>query len=95
VYIFGRRYEDEVAKKVKRGSRSFRAASSTLPYSKRNFQLFGIAALTLIVGYWALAQPPVDGFLTLTLAPILLVLSYCVLIPVAIIYTDRSGAKKE
>ncbi|MCG8607170.1 hypothetical protein MJD09_19575 [bacterium] len=84
-----------MAKKVKRGSRSFRGASSTLPYAKRNFQLFGIAVLTLIVGYWALAQPPVDGFLTLTLAPILLVIGYCVLIPLAIIYADRSKSQEK
>jgi len=58
--------------------------------TKRNYQLFGLASIVVLAGYWALAQPPVDGFLTLTLAPILLVIGYCVLIPLAIIISDKS-----
>jgi uncharacterized RDD family membrane protein YckC len=65
-----------------------------LPFSKNNYLLFGIALAILAVGYWALAQPPVDGFLTLTVAPILLVISYCVLIPVAIIWSHKSKPKE-
>ncbi|MDD5088574.1 MAG: hypothetical protein PHI18_07245 [bacterium] len=44
----------------------------------------------LIVGYICLAQPPVDGFLSMTLAPILLVLSLCVAFPYAIMARERS-----
>ena len=52
--------------------------------SEQNYLLFGLAAVLLIVGYWALSQQPVDGFVSLTLAPILLVMGYCVVIPLAI-----------
>ncbi len=62
-------------------------------FTKANYYFFGLSALVLLVGYWALAQPPVDGFLSLTLAPILLVVGYCVLIPVAIIYTHKGRAR--
>lgn len=65
--------------------------SASLPYSSLNYLLFGVAVLTLLIGYWALAQPPVDGFLTMTVAPILLVLGYCVLIPLAIILTGKKN----
>ena len=71
----------------KRGRQSRNAGSSRIAFTKRNYQLFGLAILVLLIGYWALAQAPVNGFLTLTLAPILLVIGYCVLIPFAIIYT--------
>ncbi len=64
----------------------------SLPFSERNFLLFGVAMLVLIIGYWALAQRPVDGFLTMTLAPILLVLGYCVLIPMAILFAGKRKA---
>jgi uncharacterized membrane protein HdeD (DUF308 family) len=66
-----------------------------LPYSRSNYLLFGIAILTLVMGYWALAQPPVDGALTMTVAPILLVIGYCVLIPLAIMLKSRKKEQSE
>jgi len=76
-------------KKVKRKS-GRKLKDSGVPFTKLNYQLFGIASFLILVGYWALAQYPVDGFLTLTLAPILLVVSYCVLIPLAIISGNKN-----
>lgn len=70
-------------------------SKSAIPYSKRNYQLFAVAILILFIGYWALAQKPVDGFLTLSLAPILLVIGYCVLIPLAILYSAKSKSKEQ
>ena len=60
------------AKKVKRQS-GRKLKESGVPFTKLNYQLFGIASFLILIGYWALAQLPVDGFLTLTFAPILLV----------------------
>ena len=59
-------------------------------YSKRNYQLFGLAFFIIFIGYYALKQGPVDGVLTMTVAPILLVLGYCVVIPLAIIYSAKN-----
>ncbi len=75
-------------KKVKRKS-GRKLKESGVPLTKRNYQLFGIASLIILAGYWALAQHPVDGFLTLTLAPLFLVIGYCVLIPLAIIVGNK------
>jgi len=58
------------------------------PYGRKNYIVFGAALVVIILGYIALGQPPVDGFLSLTLAPILLVVGYCVLIPLALILKD-------
>ena len=57
--------------------------------SKHNFILFGVAALVIMTGYWALSQKPVDGFLTLTVAPVLLVIGYCIIIPYAIMKSPK------
>ena len=76
-------------KNVKRQS-GRKLKDSGLPFTKLNYQLFGIASFLILVGYLALAQPPVDGFLTLTFAPILLVVGYCVLIPLAIISGNKN-----
>jgi len=62
-----------------------------LPFTRVNYLLFGLGVLLIILGYVALAQPPVDGFLTLTIAPILLVTGYCVVIPLAILYQSKSN----
>ncbi len=79
------------AKKVKRQS-GRKLNESSIPFSKLNYQLFGTAFFLILVGYWALAQLPVDGFLTLTFAPILLVLGYCVVIPLAIMIGGKNTA---
>lgn len=55
--------------------------------------LFGAGLAVIALGYILLSIPPAEGFFSLTLAPILLVLGYCVLIPMAILVKDRSKAK--
>ena len=62
-----------------------------LSLDSRNYLIAGIGILVIIVGYIFLAQPPVDSFWSLTLAPILLVLGYCVIVPVAILYRERQS----
>ncbi|MCY4353098.1 MAG: hypothetical protein OXC45_08330 [Gemmatimonadetes bacterium] len=56
-----------------------------LPYSKRNMWLFALGLAAIALGYVFLSLPPVDGFMSLTLAPLLLVLGYCVLLPIAVL----------
>ena len=50
-----------------------------LPFGRRNYILFGIAALIIVAGYVALARG------SITLAPILLLVGYLVVIPWAIL----------
>lgn len=78
-------------KKAKR-SKGRRPQKSGAPFTKLNYQLFGLATLVILVGYGALAQGPVDGSLTMTVAPILLVIGYCVLVPLAILKRDKTKA---
>lgn len=72
-----------------------RTKVSQIAFTKSNYRLFGASIVVLLIGYLALSQGPVDGFLSLTLAPIILVLGYCVLIPIAIMYSDRNGKPKK
>lgn len=53
--------------------------SAELPFGRKNYILFGIGALVIVVGYIALAGG------SITLAPILLLLGYLVVIPWAIL----------
>ena len=68
-----------MAKKVKKKEKE----RFEWPFGPRNYLIFGIGILVIIVGYISLAAG------SITLAPILLVLGYCVLIPVSIIISGR------
>ena len=56
-----------------------------LPYSERNIWIFVLGLVTIVLGYIFLSLPPVDGFMSLTLAPLLLVIGYCILVPIALL----------
>ena len=61
-----------------------------LPFTKRNYQILGLGILSIVLGYLALSQSPWNGTMPLVVAPILLVLGYCVVIPLGILYRDKS-----
>jgi hypothetical protein len=63
-------------------------------FSKANFYLFGFSAVLLAVGYFLLGQGPVDSSLSKSVAPIILVLAYCGLIPFAMLYGYGAGGGK-
>ena len=56
-------------------------ARRDLPFTNRNWIILGGGVAVIAAGYGLLSIPPADGFLSLTMAPILLVLGYCVVIP--------------
>lgn len=67
----------------------------SLPFTKSNYQILGVGLLFIILGYVALAQPPWDSAMALDVEPVLLVLGYCVLIPVGILFRKKpSGETK-
>jgi hypothetical protein len=49
--------------------------------------------LCIVLGYIALAQEPWDGTMPLVVAPILLVLGYCVLIPIGILFRRHTSTE--
>ena len=67
-------------------------ARSELPFTRKNWILFAVGVGTIALGYLLLRIPPADGFLSLTAAPILLVLGYCVIVPAAILAREADAA---
>ena len=59
-------------------------------FTRLNWILFAVASGVILIGYILLNQSPAEGFFSLTAAPLLLVLGYCVLIPVAILLGSPS-----
>lgn len=71
-----------------------------LPLDARNFRIIGIGIVVIVAGYLAMLEGSVEGTLPLVVAPILLVVGYCVIIPVGILYrksmfTRTSGTGPE
>ena len=58
-------------------------------FGRKNYILFGIALAVIILGYISLSQG------SITLAPILLIIGYCVLIPIAIMLKVPTASTTE
>ena len=56
-----------------------------LPFTAGNYILFGSSLILLIVGYWLMSIGPHDSFYSLTLAPIIVMGSYTIVLPLAIL----------
>jgi len=61
--------------------------SESLGFGRLNYILMAVGLVIIIIGYIALATG------SITLAPILLVLGYCVILPTAILINDRFKKK--
>lgn len=60
-----------------------------LPLTVRNYQILGLALVCILLGYVALSQEPWDGTLPLVVAPLLLFVGYCILVPFGILYRKK------
>jgi hypothetical protein len=81
---------DQKAKPVKKtetSRTSGKKISESLGFGRINYYLMAIGLVFIVIGYFALASG------SITLAPILLVLGYCVILPAAILIKDRWSNK--
>ena len=72
-------------KQIKKAKRD-----DVLPFERENYIILGIGLVVIVLGYIALAGNTVEGFFQLTIAPVLLVLGYCVIIPIGIMYRKKA-----
>ena len=78
-------------KKKKKEQRKL-SSSAPFPFERKNYQYFLIGLVLLVIGYIFMMQGPADSFWSRTLAPVILVVSYCIIFPIAIL---SKGARKE
>lgn len=83
-----------MAKVKEKRAKKYVKIARALPFGRKNYLIFGVGILLIIIGYIFLAQGPADSFLSLSVAPVFLVIGYCVVIPISILYRDRSEAPK-
>ncbi|MBC8214661.1 MAG: DUF3098 domain-containing protein [Candidatus Marinimicrobia bacterium] len=58
-------------------------------FTKVNYLLFGIGILTIIIGYIVMITGETTSFQSVKLAPVILVVGYCVIIPTSILYKSK------
>jgi hypothetical protein len=64
-------------------------------FSSINYKLFAVSFVLLVIGYICLGQGPVTNHLSWSVAPVILVGVYCVLLPIAIIIKGKDKAEKK
>ncbi len=84
-----------MAKSVKTRKSSQPADKFHISLTKKNYAIIGTGIALIILGYIFMSENSVDGFMPTVIAPILLVLGYCVVIPFGILYKDKSEGQNE
>ncbi|MBL7192161.1 hypothetical protein ISS30_10760 [bacterium] len=77
--------------KKKQTGKKKQVQQTGLPFSGRNYIWMGAGLAVILLGYISLAQGPVNSFWSLTLAPVLLVIGYCVLMPIGILLRNKTA----
>ena len=57
-----------------------------------NYLLFLIGVITIIIGYIIMYTGETESFQSVRLSPMILVIGYCVIIPISILYKSRGGS---
>ncbi len=57
-----------------------------------NYLLFLIGVITIITGYIIMYTGETESFQSVRLSPIILIIGYCIIIPISILYKSRGGS---
>lgn len=73
----------------------FPAEKFHFPLGRTNFKILALGVFILVIGFVFMALPDdPDAFLTRTLAPVLLVFSFLVVIPLGLMYKEKKTGSK-
>lgn len=64
-------------------------------WTKRNYILLFSGIGILLLGYYLMAQSPWDNFLSLAVSPVVLLVGYLIIIPIAILYKSPSSKRNK
>jgi hypothetical protein len=81
-----------MAKETSKNVRKKAKSEELLPLEKINYIILVIGLAVILAGYAALSTGPWDGAMALTVAPLLLVAGYCIIIPLGILYRPKKTA---
>jgi uncharacterized membrane protein HdeD (DUF308 family) len=74
--------------------RQNKKAPDVMPFGKKNLQILIVGLILIVLGYIAMAQPPVNGFMSRTAAPLILLFSFLIVIPYSIMHGHINFKRK-
>jgi len=80
--------------KVKKNTNKRKPFIERLTLTNTNFLIFGVGLLVILLGYIIMASGDTYSFRTLTVAPIVLLIGYLIIVPLAILYKKRNNDNK-
>lgn len=79
----------------KKRARRKRGDEQSLPLNKVNYGLLLIGLAVILIGYAFMLEGSVDGVMPIVISPILLVIGYCIIIPIALLYRQRNRTEQQ
>ena len=83
-----------MAKEGRRKGRLKKSAAANqpvLPFEKENYTLFFAGLAIIVIGYICMGMGETYGHLSITVAPILVLIGYLILIPLSILYRKNES----
>ena len=77
---------------MKQGNTDNKPLFHSWSFGKINYQLFGIGLFIIIMGYIFMATGETESIQSVKVAPLILILGYCVFIPAAILVKPKEKA---
>lgn len=85
-----------MAKVVKKKRHNKQAISPfKIEWTKENYIIAAVGLLLLIIGFFLMSQGPWDNPLSLSVSPIVLLIAYLVIFPLAILYKKKKVEKND
>ncbi len=77
---------------LKQGNPDNKTLFHSWSFGKINYQLFGIGLFVIILGYIVMATGETESIQSVKIAPLILIIGYCVFIPAAILVKPKDKA---
>ena len=74
---------------LKQGNTDKKPLFHSWSFGKINYQLFGIGLFIIILGYIIMVSGETESIQSVKIAPLILILGYCILIPAAILIKPK------
>ncbi|OGU54491.1 MAG: hypothetical protein A2V66_01050 [Ignavibacteria bacterium RBG_13_36_8] len=75
--------------KIKKKSKSTYESPFKNYWEKNNYLIIGVGLFVLILGFVLMAQGPWDNPVSLSISPLVLLIAYLIIFPVAILYKKK------
>ena len=75
---------------MKRWNQNNKTLFHSWSFGRINYQLFGIGLLVIILGYIIMATGKTESIQSVKIAPLILIVGYCIIIPVAILVKPKN-----